>query len=284
MLFFRLLSRLPFWALYLLADLLFPVLYGIIRYRRDVVYDNLQRAFPEKQDKEIRRISKAYYRNLAQVVVETIKVLTAKKEVLKRRIEFHNLDIYEDYLRNGSSVFILASHMCNWEWVATGFRLYSAYEATGVYKPLKSDLFDRLLIAVRNRFSNTPLIPKDIAVKEILRTHKDCKGYGLAADQSPAASDAKYWTRFLGRETAFFTGPKFLTELTGMPAIYADMQRTGKGKYSITVSKIAEPPYDANDNPVLERFVRTLEKSVRESPSDWLWSHKRWKHVKEPAE
>lgn len=284
MFFFRLLSRLPFGVLYLLADLLFLVLYRITRYRREVVEDNLRQAFPAREEQEIQSLVKAYYRNLSQVIVEILKVLTVSEKEMLERIQMVNAEIAQEYIRNGSSVLVMASHSCNWEWILVAFRLHAGCEATAVYKPLSNKLFDRLMIAVRSRFSNISPIPKDNAVKGILKTHKNRLVFGLVADQSPAAPDAKHWTTFLGRETPFFVGPTLLTQLTGMPAIYADMRRTGKGRYILTLSKLSEPPYEKDNNEVLERYVRKLEQSIRESPADWLWSHRRWKHQRGPHE
>jgi Kdo2-lipid IVA lauroyltransferase/acyltransferase len=284
MFFFRLLSRLPFGVLYLIADLLFLVLYRVIRYRRGVVEDNLRHAFPAREAREIRQLGKAYYRHLSQVVVEILKMLTISEQEIRKRIELEHADIVQNYIRGGSSVLILASHLCNWEWIASALRLHAGCEAAGVYKPLSNPLFDRLMIDVRNRFGNTPLIPKETAVRDILRMHKKPILFGLVADQSPAAPDAKYWTTFLGRETAFFVGPSLLTQLTGMPTVYADMQRIGKGRYRITMSKLSEPPYEKDNNEVLDLYIRRLEQSIRESPADWLWSHRRWKHERGPHE
>jgi Kdo2-lipid IVA lauroyltransferase/acyltransferase len=173
MFFFRLLSRLPFGVLYLIADLLFLVLYRVIRYRRGVVEDNLRHAFPAREAREIRQLGKAYYRHLSQVVVEILKMLTISEQEIRKRIELEHADIVQNYIRGGSSVLILASHLCNWEWIAAALRLHAGCEAAGVYKPLSNPLFDRLMIDVRNRFGNTPLIPKETAVRDILRMHKN---------------------------------------------------------------------------------------------------------------
>ena len=46
----RLLAGLPLSVLYLFSDIVFPLIYYIIRYRRRLVRENLCSAFPEKSE------------------------------------------------------------------------------------------------------------------------------------------------------------------------------------------------------------------------------------------
>ena len=54
----HLLSLLPFCILYFLSDGLYLLMYYCIKYRRDVVRDNLLKSFPEKSLDELIRIEK----------------------------------------------------------------------------------------------------------------------------------------------------------------------------------------------------------------------------------
>ena len=56
------LSRLPLGVLYIFADLCFPILYYLMRYRRRVVRENIARSFPEKSQSERLSIERKFYR------------------------------------------------------------------------------------------------------------------------------------------------------------------------------------------------------------------------------
>ena len=85
--FLYLVSLLPFWILYLIADFLFVVLYYLVGYRRKVTQENLRNAFPEKTQKEREHIEKEYYKYLADLIMETIKSITiSEKEATTTRI------------------------------------------------------------------------------------------------------------------------------------------------------------------------------------------------------
>ena len=71
-----LLSRLPFPVLYFIAGILKFLLHNIFRYRRKTTLQNLEKSFPEKSRKEIHQILSRFYRNLAEITVEVIKLET----------------------------------------------------------------------------------------------------------------------------------------------------------------------------------------------------------------
>ncbi|MCK4570297.1 MAG: acetyltransferase, partial [Bacteroidales bacterium] len=70
-----LISLLPFWLIHGLADFIYFVLYHIIGYRKKVTNQNLRNAFPGKDEKWIRKTSRKFYRSLADIILEDIKVL-----------------------------------------------------------------------------------------------------------------------------------------------------------------------------------------------------------------
>ena len=74
--FLYLISLLPFLILYLIADFLFVILYYVIGYRRKVVQENLRNAFPNKTEQESSHIEKEYYKYLADLIVETVKMIS----------------------------------------------------------------------------------------------------------------------------------------------------------------------------------------------------------------
>ena len=75
-----LLSLLPIKILYFFSDILFLLIYYVIRYRRAVVRNNLVNSFPNKTIVEIVKIEKEFYRFFCDYIVETIKLLSISKE------------------------------------------------------------------------------------------------------------------------------------------------------------------------------------------------------------
>ncbi len=73
-------TLLPLRVLYVFSDFLYLILYYVISYRRKVVAENLRNSFPEKSDKELKAIEKKFYRHLADLMIEILKLTHMSRE------------------------------------------------------------------------------------------------------------------------------------------------------------------------------------------------------------
>src|SRR4051812_3595119 len=81
---------LPSSILYRLAEVIAFVLEHMVQYRKEIVWQNLSKSFPEKSTIELRKISSQSYRHLAYRVVEGIKCFTISKEEVHERMSIKN--------------------------------------------------------------------------------------------------------------------------------------------------------------------------------------------------
>lgn len=274
---FRLLSRLPLGLLYGLSDgLYFLLLYGV-RYRRRVVLENLRLSFPEKAPAEIDRIMRGFYRNFTDLLVETLRMPALSDNELRRRVRFTNADLVKERLRAGQAVIGMASHSGNWEWIPSASVL-NGMPADSVYKPLTSPFFENLMRSVRATHGAVP-VPMNTLPRRMVAQKDAPRIIALVADQVPDVPEQAYWTNFLHRDTPFYPGSERLARSRNLPVFYTELVRVRRGHYEVMFTLIGEPPYnDLPEGAILERYRDELEKTIRNHPSDWLWSHKRWKH------
>src|SRR3954462_4297106 len=80
------LSLLPWRILYLLSDAVYLLVYYVIKYRRAVVMNNLQIAFPEKTEEQRVKIAKEFYHNFLDTFIETIKFLSISDKEFSKRL------------------------------------------------------------------------------------------------------------------------------------------------------------------------------------------------------
>jgi Kdo2-lipid IVA lauroyltransferase/acyltransferase len=277
MFFLRLISRLPFFFLYRISDFLFVVSYYLVRYRINVVRGNLNRSFPDKSNTELRHIEKEFYKNLADYAVEFIKLLTITPDALTSRLQFKNVELVERLKGEGKSMIGLASHQFNWEWILTAGSLAMPIPLDFVYQPVGSAFFEKFSLACRTRFGAFAIKRNDVA-RETFRRRNIQRLISIVGDQYPGyGHDKKYFTRFLRQETVFFDGTNQLAELTQLPVLYFKVRKQGRGKYEVTIQEVVYPPFLKNDKRPVESYARALEKMIDAQPSNWLWSHNRWK-------
>ena len=280
MILFHWLSRLSFSWLYILSDVLYVVLLHIVRYRRRVVIDNLKAAFPDKTPTEIKHLARGFYCNLTDLIVETIKLPSLSAQELLHHVRFQNPTLINSRIGAGEPVIILASHQANWEWLPASAQL-NGITADSVYKQLTSPFFEGLMREIRATHGVNP-VPMHKLLRDVAVRRNVPRAIALVADQIPASPEVAYWLPFLNRETAFYPGPEKLARSLKVPVYYVEMVRVRRGYYNVTLHHLAEPPYtDLPDEAILSNYRDHLERSIWANPSDWLWSHKRWKHQRE---
>ncbi|MGB3780194.1 MAG: lysophospholipid acyltransferase family protein [Tunicatimonas sp.] len=273
----KLLSHLPLSVLYVASDLLAWVAYRVVRYRRGVVLSNLARSFPEKPPTEIRQITRAFYTNLSDVVVETLKAFTISELELKKRVVFRELDLLNECYERKQSVILLAAHQGNWEWLLLAGCLQLPFPVDAVYKPLKNSAMDTMMHRMRARFGGQP-IAKERVLREVLHRREQVRATTLVADQTPAAGTARYWVDFLHQKTGFYRAVEQLPKALNYPVFFVRMKRLRRGYYEATFVPVGTPPYDKETLTILPHYAQEAQRMIEEQPANWLWSHKRWKH------
>ncbi len=280
----RLLSCLPFRALHGIASVLAFMMARVLRYRRKVVLGNLRRAFPEKQEKEIRKIAISFYHHLADVLVEMIKLRTiSEKEFLRRcSMTEESRQLLLAHYERGEHVVGLLGHTGNWEWVPPLVTMNLPYLVVPVYKPLKDPNFDRLLLETRSRFAHE-LLPKAQVGRALVRYAHDGKPFilGLIADQTPRPEGAQ-WLTFLSQDTPVNAGPEKLARSRKMPVCFVSLRRLRRGHYMMHLEILSKRPWELKEGELTSRFMARLEDEIRSRPAAWLWSHRRWKYSRSP--
>lgn len=275
--FLYLISLIPLPLLYLVADFIFFILYHVIKYRRKVVQENLRNSFPEKSSEELHQIERTFFSYFADLLVETIKMLSASPSFLKKRYSVTNEELVAKYEQEGRSYLIAVGHYGNWEWNTIVTPLMIKAKPLIIYKPLNNEIFDELFKKAREK-SGTEMIRMKLALREIVRRKKDLTATVFASDQTPAHGDTQDNILFLNQLTPVFTGLEKIAKSTNYPVVFCDMQRVKRGYYSCDFKSVCEIPAETVELEITKKHVELLENRIKAEPAFWLWSHRRWKH------
>lgn len=278
--FIYLISILPFRILYFISDGVFIVLYYIIGYRRSIVLTNLRNSFPEKNEKELEHISKAFYKYLCDLFLEIFKTLTISRSTAMKRCRFspEALSLFSKYANERKSIILVLGHWGNWEWSGKSFTLLEMQQLYVIYHPLHNRYFDGLFYKIRVRFGTKLIAMKD-TLREMIRHKAEFTAIAFLADQTPPPEGA-YWTTFLNQDTAVFIGTEKIARMLNFPVVYARVERIRRGYYVISAETISDEPAKSKEGEISEAHIRKLEKDIIAHPEIWLWSHRRWKHKK----
>lgn len=274
--FLLLIAHLPESVLYWLSRILYFLLFYVFRYRRKTVWQNLSRAFPEKNETERQQLARQFYRYLADVVVEILMLARLTPPQLAERVEIVGLEYLHACSETNRSAILLSAHQGNWEWMLTAIASASPRPLDALYRPLHNRTMDDFFMRMRTRFG-AHMIPADQAARVILKLRREVRFFGILGDQNPRRKDEKYWATLLGVETPVVIGPERIARLTGYPLFYVATERVGRGRYRCVITPLAQAPYGA-DGEVSQLYMKAVEEQIRKRPECWMWSHQRWRY------
>lgn len=278
--FFYLISLVPMRILYLFSDIMFFIVYRCIGYRRKIVFENLENAFPEKDKAELKRIAEQFFRNMIDSFIETFKLLSASSAFLQKRVTA-NWQILEELQKSGRNCQLHLGHTFNWEWGHQVLQMNTAYQVLVVYGPLSNRAFEKLLLKIRTKFGSA-FIPASDMKNSIAGYANTQYLLGLVADQSPGKPQQAYWLNFLNQPTAFIPGPEKAARNLDIPVLFVSIYKPSRGHYHAEIIMASEHPALLTTGELTLMYAHFIEESIRKQPENWLWSHRRWKHTYKP--
>lgn len=265
---------------YILAELVYFLVYKLGRYRVKVVRQNLSRSFPEKDTRELRGIERRFYHNLSEYFIDTIALASISEKRLKKRMVSLGLDELNDELK-GRNWIVMLGHYGSWE-LRNAYALEPGMSVlVSAYHPLNNRVFDMYCHKIRHRFSKLRSEPSHNLLKYYI-THRDgidghSVNLALIADQNAPLDAQSQWVRFLNQPTVFFHGGEKIARKFNMPVYYAHLKKVKRGHYIQTFEMIWDGVSPTSNHEITNRFAELLEAEIRECPELWLWSHRRWK-------
>ena len=270
-------SLLPLRALYGLSDFLRIFLYYIIPYRKKLVFSNLAIAFPEKTLAEREKIARDFYRNFIDHFLETLKLLSVNKKFLQKHFTIDNPELFEQFFREGRRCQLHLGHSFNWEWANNALPLISGYPFIVIYMPISNKIFNRLVLHIRTR-TGAIQVPATDARKQMLAYRKLPYMLTLVADQAPGSPANAYWLNFFGKPAPFVRSPERGARAGNTPALFVHFYKPARGFYHVKLFPGSDNPAALPEGELTRRYIRFLEWSIREEPSLYLWTHRRWKY------
>lgn len=271
----HLVGRLSDRNLYRLSNGITILIYHVIGYRKKVTHHNLTLAFPEKSIQEIKAIATQYYQNLSDIILETLASYQWSLERMTAHFRFTNTEILKPYLDKKRQLMVVASHTGNFEIGAVLIPDQIKAPSYSVYKSFSNQRLETEIVQKRARTGLHLETTKRI--KPLIEGMEHPGILFLIADQNPSVIEKAIWVNFFNQLTAFVHGPARIAMEHNMPIFYSDTKKVKRGYYESQLSLLLEDPAHCTAEQITSLFATKLERSLRERPDNWLWSHKRWK-------
>ena len=272
----------PYWfKYYVVENLLFFLLYYVLRYRMKVVKMNLRNSFPEKSEKQRNEICRKFYFTLAEMFVDTFNLAYMTTAKAKRILQV-DADEYIVERTAGQDWIALTAHYGCWEYYAYWGFYDPSKVIMSVYHPLHNEVVNRFYQRLRSVQNSQPVAMREVIRYYLRHREQQQKGknfaIGLIADQNPPLRPDSHWFQFLNQDTVFFDGGEKLALKFHLPVYFVSVDRLCRGRYRMHFEQIYDGKESVAPNEITGRYVQKLEEMIVAQPELWMWSHRRWKH------
>lgn len=252
---------------------------SVLRIRRDVVDQNLARAFPDRAAGEREQIARESYRHLGREAVATFRLAYESAERIRERTEVEGLEALRATRAAGRPCVLVTGHLGNWE-VGGAALAARGVPLDAIVLTQRNPLFDRELVRTRSRLGMA-IIPRGGAGSGVRRSLHEGRVPAFVGDQD--AGRGGVFVDFFGtpastaRGAALFAvrGDAVLFVGVGLRRSSATPARYVVRLEEIEVPRTGEPEEDVRR--VTVAHTAALERWVREAPDQYFWVHKRWK-------
>jgi Kdo2-lipid IVA lauroyltransferase/acyltransferase len=248
--------------------------------RRRVVLENLGLAFPERSEEDRRRIARATYRNLGQMVFDFLRVPALPVSALDAMFDIEGWDAVERARARGNGVIAATGHYGNFEVLAAAMTRRGVPISMITRQMGKSGANDLWRKARSESGVEDLQVRKGETLKAATRSIKSGRVLGYVIDQNQPLRRAIFPT-FFGVPAATAATPAILAKRTGAAVIFTVSFPIGGGRHKVIIEGPIDPP-DTGDRErdtllFMQALNDRLEHWVRQHPEQWYWLHRRWK-------
>lgn len=250
------------------------LLFMTLRSRRHIALTNLRLCMPELTEAERVDIARGHFQAYSRSVWERGILWWASEARLRRLIRVEPGPVPVEEMTAKPTILLCPHFVCL---DVAGASIAMVASASSMYVQQKNTAFDKVLRAGRARFKPVKLFTRQDGIKPILRALRDKLPYFMLPDMDFGEKDAEF-VPFFGIQAATLTATARIAATTGaqvMPVI-ATFLPDYQG-YRVKFY----PVWDNYPGPDMvaatRRMNEFIEERVREAPSEYFWTHKRFK-------
>ncbi len=252
--------------------------YRCLKLRRQVIRENIARAQAARPD-WTPPTEWSIYRHLARLTWEICLLFGPMKRYCEKYSVVEGIEHWEKAKSLGKGVICLGSHIGNWE-VMGGACSPLGVNMMLVTKQLKPPFIFNGIIEGRKKIGVLATY-EPRTLKDVLKHLKAGGTIGMVIDQY-AGPPVGIRVPFFGIPVGTQSAVAFLAKRTGAPVVPAySFWDEKRRKRVVRIEPILE--WESSDDAEYEIAVNTarmsslIENQVFDHPSEWLWSHRRFK-------
>ena len=188
-------------------------------------------------------------------------------------IEISGLDIIENINKENKKVIFISGHFANFELMSMELTKRNVSLAT-IYRPLNNFFLNPFMEYLRRKYICKNQIKKGISgVKDALSYLSDGHSIAMMVDQRLSEGEM---INFFGEPALTTTLPAQLASRFDLEIVPIYLERKGEDSFLMEIKNPINFMSKSKSEMTAE-INRSLEQMIIRNPSQWIWTHNRWK-------
>ena len=225
------------------------------------------------------QIIKDMWSNIGRTLAEYVYLKDFKLNKNKlNHIKINGLNYLEQIKKSNEAVIFYSGHFANFELMAMELDKSGIRVAT-IYRPLNNFFLNPLMEYLRMKYICPNQIPKGrLGMRQVINKVKDGYSIALMVDQRVGEGPKINFFNQLAQTT---TIPAQLALKYDCKLVPISLKRTGGINFEMIVHQPYSVEKTGNTNQDTQKITleinQLIEKMIIDNPTQWLWSHNRWK-------
>ena len=240
---------------------------------KKIIADNLNKFDTSLTSEKINKISQEMWGNYGRILSEYPYISNFRKGDLDKYIKIENVEQLEE-VKKGQPVVFISAHFSNFELLAMVIEK-SGVNLSAIYRPLNNKMVNSIMEPLRKKYICKKQIKKGLnGVREALKYFKQGVSVAIMIDQRVSEGEKINFFNYPAHTT---TIPAQFVKKFGCKIQPVHIERYDKIYFRISFDEPITINGNEHDSSVSLRLNQWLEEKIRKNPSQWIWSHDRWK-------
>ena len=241
---------------------------------KEIINNNIKRAFPDLNSKEINKIKSSMWNNYGRVFAEYIYMKNFRHGNLSKNISIEGEDILTNIKKQNQKVIFISGHFSNFELMAMQIDKLDL-KIGAIYRPLNNIFLNKIMERIRKKYICNNQIKKGIGgLKELIKLNNEGYSTAIMIDQRVSQGIK---SNFFNEEAFTTTIPAQLVKKFSIPVVPIFIERYEGIKFKMKVFKPVHFSVEDTIENITADLNKILEKMIVNNPNNWIWSHNRWK-------
>ena len=249
----------------------------VLRGRDALAMRNLRLAYPERSERELRRIADDCWRHFGREALLSVQTQNLSLDEVAERCPFVNAHLVEEAIARGKGTILISAHWGGWE--VAGLAVMSMVKnVLTVARPLDNELLERELQHIRAR-TGAEVVDRRKAARVLMRALAENGVVVLLPDQAVLPREGVL-VPFLRRPAWTTPAPARMALRAGSTIVFGfcipdGLRHRLEFEEPIQADLLTETERDPVE--LTRRINDIISRRIDARPDLWLWMHDRWK-------